>query len=379
MIPTEKQQKIKQILIESLQRTPDKRETCLTFLCGDNDWLRQEVKTLLTESSDEELTKNLWAEIAEQAIGLLRRSQERLLPGMKLHGRYFIEKELGHGGIGVVYLARDVQVHERLVVIKMLLETSINNQWLTQKFQQESEALALIDHPGVVKILDRGELSDGRPFIVMEYIRGDTLESYLCPKGMNLDQIAFIVRQIGQALSAAHDEGIVHRDLKPTNIMIQRLSGNAIQIKLIDFGIAKVTQSSAHLITEPVEAGTLAYMAIEQLLNGESSSLSDIYSFGVIVYEMVTGCRPFIPHQGAEPLAVRHLFVEMQKAGVQTSPRELRPDLPETASDLILKVLSSNPEERISRAWEFGNYLADVLLGEEKFHEMYDTRPDESD
>ncbi|HNJ44223.1 MAG TPA: serine/threonine-protein kinase [Acidobacteriota bacterium] len=313
MTPTEKQQKIKQILIESLQRTPDERETCLTFLCGDDDLLRQEIETLLTESSDEELTKNLWAEIAEQAIGLLRRSQERLLPGMKLHGRYLIEKEIGHGGIGVVYLARDVQVHERPVVIKMLLESSINNQWLKQKFQQESEALALIDHPGVVKVLDRGELSDGRPFIVMEYIKGDTLESSLCPKGMNLDQVAFIVRQIGQALSAAHDEGIVHRDLKPTNIMIQRLSGNARQIKLIDFGIAKVSQSSAHLVTDPVEAGTLAYMAIEQLLNAESSPLSDIYSFGVIAYEMVTGCRPFTPHQGAEPLAVRHLFVEMQK------------------------------------------------------------------
>lgn len=254
MTPTEKQQKIKQILIESLQRTPNERETCLTFLCGDDDLLRQEIETLLTENSDDESTRNLWAEIAEQAIGLLRRNQERLLPGMKLHGRYLIEKELGHGGIGVVYLARDVQVHERLVVIKMLLESSINNQWLTQKFQQESEALALIDHPGVVKVLDRGELSDGRPFIVMEYIRGDTLESYLCPQGMNLDQVAFIVRQIGQALSAAHDEGIVHRDLKPSNIMIQRLSGNARQIKLIDFGIAKVTQSSAHLVPDSVEA-----------------------------------------------------------------------------------------------------------------------------
>src|SRR5205085_638529 len=147
--------------------------------------------------------------------------QQSNLINQTLDGRYAIEKELGQGGVGAVYLARDRKLHNKRVVIKVLLDKSLQNSWVVQKFQQEKEALARVDHPGVVGILDTGELPDGKPYIVMQYIDGVTLRSQIKPEGMSLDRTAEIIRQTGRALSAAHDRGIFHRDLKPENIMLQ--------------------------------------------------------------------------------------------------------------------------------------------------------------
>src|SRR5947209_5973211 len=120
--------------------------------------------------------------------------------GTTLDNRYFIEKELGHGGVGAVYLARDRKLHDKPVVVKILLEESLRNSWVVQKFQQEKEALARVDHPGVVGILDTGELPDGKPYLVMQFIDGVTLRSQIRPEGMPLERAADIVRQIGRAL-----------------------------------------------------------------------------------------------------------------------------------------------------------------------------------
>src|SRR3954463_9331614 len=127
------------------------------------------------------------------------------LTGQVLDDRYMIEKELGQGGVGVVYLARDRKLHDKRVVIKILLDKSLDNSWVVQKVQQEKEALARVDHPGVVGILDTGELPDGKPYLVMQFIDGVTLRSQIKPEGMSLDRAAEIIRQTGRALSAAHD------------------------------------------------------------------------------------------------------------------------------------------------------------------------------
>src|SRR5256885_6716975 len=164
--------------------------------------------------------------------------------GTLLDGRYLIERELGRGGIGVVYLARDQQFKVRKpVVIKILLdelEASRLEGWLLKKFRQEIEALALIDHPGVVGALDAGELPNGKPYLVMQYVEGVNLRSLMRVEGMDLTRVAHLMRQISQALSAAHDKGIHHRDLKPENIMLQKISEGEEYVKLIDFGIASV-------------------------------------------------------------------------------------------------------------------------------------------
>ena len=278
--------------------------------------------------------------------------------GTTLDGRYFIEKELGHGGVGAVYLARDRKLHDKPVVIKVLLERSVRDPWVVQKFQQEKEALARVDHHGVVGIIDAGELPDGKPYIVIQFIDGVTLRSVMKPEGMSLERAAELVKQIGRALDAAHDKGIFHRDLKPENIMLQTLGAGEEQVKIIDFGIAKIKNSLVAPSTVTGEtAGTIAYMAPEQLSNKPISAATDIYALGTIAYEMVTGRRPFNPETEFE-------LLEMQRAGVRVKPVDLRPSLPEEAQQVILRTLTFEPRDRQQSARDFGEALARSLVNE---------------
>src|SRR5215510_14098788 len=143
--------------------------------------------------------------------------------GRVFKDRYYISKELGRGNIGVVYLAEDRQLHCKPVVIKVLLDTSNQNLWFQRKFNQEIEALSRVDHPGVVNVTDSGVTPDGKSFLVMQLIRGENLRAMIKHDGMDFDLVAAIVRQAGQALTAAHNQGIIHCDLKPENMMLQDL------------------------------------------------------------------------------------------------------------------------------------------------------------
>lgn len=275
--------------------------------------------------------------------------------GMTLGGRYFVESELGQGGIGAVYLARDRKLVDKPVVIKVLLEKSLQSEWAVRKFDQEKEALARVDHPGIIGILDTGELPDGKPYIVMQYVDGFTLRSIMLPEGADLDRAASLMEQIGHALSAAHEEGIFHRDLKPENIMIQMLAGNREQVKIIDFGIAKVRDSQVGPSTViGATAGTIAYMSPEQLRAEKVTASSDVYALGVIAYELVTGRRPFNPETLFQ-------LLEMQREGVRVRPKDLRPALPEPAQAVILKALDFDRKDRYQSAAEFGEDFARAI------------------
>jgi tRNA A-37 threonylcarbamoyl transferase component Bud32 len=277
------------------------------------------------------------------------------LIGLTLDSRYSIQKELGQGGVGAVYLARDLKLHDKPVVIKILLEKSLQNPWVVQKFQQEKEALARVDHPGVVGILDNGELPDGKPYLVMQFIDGVTLRSQIKPEGIPLERAAELMKQIGRALKAAHDKGIFHRDLKPENIMLQSYGDGEEQVKIIDFGIAKLKDSIvAPSTVTGATAGTVSYMAPEQLSGRPVSAAMDIYAMGAIAYELVTGRKPFNPETGFE-------LLEMQRAGVRIKPSDLRPSLSEEASQVILRALSFDPKERFQNARELGDVLARAL------------------
>jgi len=280
------------------------------------------------------------------------------LIGITLDSRYFIQKELGQGGVGAVYLAHDRKLHDKPVVIKVLLEKSLQNSWVVQKFQQEKEALARVDHPGVVGILDNGELPDSKPYLVMQFIDGVTLRSLIKPEGIPLERAADLIKQIGRALAAAHDKGIFHRDLKPENIMLQSYGGGEEQVKIIDFGIAKLKDSIvAPSTVTGATAGTVSYMAPEQLSGRPVSAAMDIYAMGAIAYELVTGRKPFNPETGFE-------LLEMQRAGVRVKPSDLRPSLPDKASQLILRALSFDPKDRFQNARELGDALARELAEE---------------
>ena len=284
--------------------------------------------------------------------------QQSNLIDKTLDERYFIESELGQGGVGAVYLASDRKLHDKHVVIKILLDKSLQNSWVVQKFQQEKEALARVDHPGVVGILDTGELPDSKPYLVMQYIDGVTLRSQIKPEGMPFDRAGEMIKQMGRALGAAHDKGIFHRDLKPENIMLQSFGAGEEQVKIIDFGIAKLKDSMVAPSTMAGStAGTVAYMAPEQLGGRPTSAATDIFAFGAIAYEVITGRKPFNPETGFE-------LLEMQRQGVRISPSDLRPAVSTDANEIILRALSFEPSQRFQTARDFGDALARALTDE---------------
>jgi serine/threonine protein kinase len=262
-----------------------------------------------------------------------------------LNGRYQLARELGRGGFGIVYLANDMQLHGRAVVIKVLLERRAD-EWSQRKFKQECEALSRLDHPGIVGVKDQGLTPDGHAFLALEFVKGTTLRALLKPGRMGVHRAARLLRQMSRALSAAHDAGVFHRDLKPENIMVRDLGGGEEQAVIIDFGIATVTNSDLGGATATKLAGSPRYMAPEQLA-GKPVPASDIFALGVIAYEMTTGRLPF---ESDSPV---DMFLK-QKAGPAQSPRELCPELPLTAEQAILRALSYDVSARFSRADEFG-------------------------
>ena len=270
--------------------------------------------------------------------------------GVLLKERYRIVKELGSGGFATVYLAYDEELLSKTVVVKVL-HTLIADRWLLRKFNQEKEALARIDHPGVVAVLDAGQTPQGTPFLVMQYVDGVTLRSLIRPEGMPLNRAGEICRQIGSALQAAHDKGICHRDMKPENIMLQ-VCGSEERVRLIDFGIAGIADSLFDSANQSTRiAGTFRYMPPEQL-EGRVCAQSDIYSFGAVVYELLTGRPPV-----ESPLQLIALRVD----GLKVRPRDLRPEIPEAAQSIIVRALSFDVEKRYANAREMGELLADSL------------------
>jgi serine/threonine protein kinase len=367
--------RIGEIYHSALPLPQSERSTFVASACGTDMSLQQEVNSLL--ESDESSGDFLETSVFELGLKILmddnsksfdtrpitdRPATDKLI-GTTVDGRYLIEKELGHGGVGAVYLALDHKLHDKPVVVKVLLEKSLHNEWVVLKFQQEKEALARVDHPGVVGILDTGELSNDEPYIVMQYVDGVSLRSAIKakPEGMDLERVASIVKQVGAALSAVHEKKIYHRDLKPENIMLQKLGRGEEQVKIVDFGIAKIKESviAPSTITGTATAGTIVYMSPEHLRGEKVTAASDIYSLGVSAYEMVTGRRPFNPETTA------HLS-DMQREGVRAKPTDLRPRLPEEAERLILKALAFDPKARYQNAGEFGDALASALMNEEE-------------
>ncbi len=270
---------------------------------------------------------------------------ENMADGL-LKGRYLLGPELGRGGFAVAYVAADLELASRKVVVKILTEQRATDSWSLKKFRSEMEALARINHPNVVAVTDFGHSPDGKPFLVMQYIAGHNLRQLIPRDGMPLARVAYIMKQAGRALTAAHEAGVCHRDLKPENVIIQSESDGEEQLKLIDFGLASVWAADAASRSE-VAAGTFAYMAPEQF-EGRSSFASDVYQMGALAYELVTGNVPF---RATTPGGI----ALQQREGLKVLPRDLRPDLPQAAQDAILKALSTNPQDRYARAKDFGD------------------------
>ncbi len=272
---------------------------------------------------------------------------------MLLNGRYRLTKPLGSGGFGTVYLADDTGLHNRRVVVKILNQNQEAQAWVQKKFREECEALARLNHPCIVGVTDQGQTADGKPFLILEYVEGATLRQVLTQGRMDLPRAARLLRQIAQALDVAHRHGVFHRDLKPENIIIRTLgSGEELPV-IIDFGIATVVGSEVCGDTATRIAGSLQYMAPEQL-QGKPEAASDIYALGVIAFELVSGQLPF---QSASPV---DLYLQQQE-GPGVKPCDLRPELPGSAQEIILRALSPDVKARQARAADFGADLENAL------------------
>lgn len=352
----ERWQQITEILESALGQPPGNRGPFLDGVCAGDAELRAEVESLLSEH------ERMSGFLNRPALESTTLAEEFHLPeinerhdhsaaraslnGTLLKGRYRIERELGSGGVGIVYLARDEQLHSRLVVVKALQDDSFRNPWFQKKFLQEIEALSRLDHPAIVSVSDTGEMPDGKLFYVMQYVEGHTLRSEIRPGGLDLKRAGQIVLQISQALTAAHEKGILHLDLKPTNVMIQEWGGGELRVKLIDFGVARIKDPGFKGTTDLSSlSGTPDYMAPEQVL-GKASAASDVYALGLIAYELVTG-RRFLKVQS--PLG------RAEGEGKETSPppRKVRPALPFEAQNAILKALAPEPDQRFDEARTF--------------------------
>lgn len=366
--------RIQEIYYSTLPMPQSERNAFIASSCSDDPFLLREVTTLV--KADESSAGFLESPVFELGLKIISSDSGKVsgngsadsVVGTTIDNKYLIERALGHGGMGKVYFARDLTLHNRPVVIKVLLDASVKDEYVVRKFRQEVEALARIDHPGVVSVLSAGELSDGKPFIVMQYVNGVTLRSLIPMEGMDLERAAQILKQIGAALDDVHEKGIFHRDLKPENIMIQSLRVGTELVKVVDFGIAKVKDSVvAPSTVDKVSVGTVLYMSPEQLRGGERiTAASDIYSMGVVAYEMVTGRRPFSPASAPQ-------LLELHREGVRVMPIDLRRNLSTEAQAIILRALSFEPTARYQSAAEFGDSLAKALLNEDETAQRYNT------
>mgnify|MGYP002624453994 CR=1 FL=1 len=259
--------------------------------------------------------------------------------GRKLDGRYEITELIGVGGMADVYKARDV-MENRDVAVKILKPEFSGDEEFLRRFRNESKAIAVLSHPNIVKIFDVG-FTDEIQFIVMEYIDGITLKEFIEQQGVLKwkDALHFIT-QILRALQHAHDKGIVHRDIKPQNIMLFT-DGT---IKVMDFGIARFSRIDGKTLSDKT-IGSVHYISPEQAQGEMTDERSDIYSVGVMLYEMLTGRKPF-DGENAVSVAVKH----MQETAV--SPREIMPAIPEALEEIVIHAMEKEPANRYQSAAE---------------------------
>jgi eukaryotic-like serine/threonine-protein kinase len=357
----ERWQQIETIFQAALKREPAARAVFLDGACGDDDELRAEVKSLL--AAHEQAGSFIQAPALELAAQITTTQADTAVG--RAVGPYQITKWLGAGGMGEVYLAFDPRL-ERQVALKFLPDYLINDRRRVQRFKQEARAASALSHPNVATIYEIGE-AEGATYIAMEYVAGQTLSQRINGQPLPLDDIIEIASQAADALDEAHARGVTHRDIKSLNLMITERG----RVKVLDFGLAKMSRADA---LEPVDAaddratepapgvtlhslattapglvmGTAQYMSPEQALAQEVDHRTDIFSLGVVMYEMATGRLPF---NGTSVPSVIERVLHTEPEAVTA----LNPEVPRSLERVILRCLAKAPDERYQSAralWE---------------------------
>jgi eukaryotic-like serine/threonine-protein kinase len=264
--------------------------------------------------------------------------------------QYQILEKLGEGGMGVVYKAHDTKL-DRMVALKFLRTDRSGDMKVTERFLREARVISRLDHPNIAVIHEISQTREGQPFICMAYYDGKTLAEVLKDSPLPIEQIAVISKQILNGLDRSHSAGVVHRDIKPDNIVLS----NDGYLKLVDFGIAKQSDEPG-MTTAGVNPGTLFYMSPEQIRGDKVDARSDLFSFGILLYEMITGQHPF---EGEYEQVIGYKLLNEDPIPAGT----LRPDIPEHLNNIVMRCLEKNPELRYSGAAEISREL-DSLAGD---------------
>jgi eukaryotic-like serine/threonine-protein kinase len=289
---------------------------------------------------------------ARSRVGEGRFGYKAFMAQTLVDNRYTRSRPLGSGGMATVYLAHD-EVLGRDVALKVLKDQYAGNEEFVKLFRREAKSAARLNHPNIVSVYDQGRSEDGTYYIATEYVPGGTLKDRVLVEGvLDPDAASVIASQMAQALGHAHEHGVIHRDIKSRNILLTE-TGHA---KVADFGIARAatattTGSQAHPIL-----GTPGYMSPEQATGKPVGPHSDLYSLGVVLYEMLTGT---LPYSGEDPTSMAYLHVY----GPLRSPREANPDVPEPLNALVTKLLAKDAEDRYASAAELADDLERVRSG----------------
>jgi serine/threonine-protein kinase len=338
----ERWQQIDSLLKKALECEPDRRAAMLDEACAGDESLRREVESLLNyhiraDAFLEEPAVNQVAPIFLDSSAT--QDVHTPAPGQRVR-QYRLIDVLGQGGMGTVYLAEDTRLNRR-VAIKFLSEDFLGHPQARKRLLREAQAAARLDHPNICAVHEVVE-EEGHNFIVMQYAEGKTLKEVIKDEALDLNTVLTSAIQIADALAAAHEQNCVHRDIKPGNIVLTKQG----QVKVLDFGIAKILEPADNQATQTRTGallGTPAYMSPEQVEGKIVDARSDIFAFGIVLYEMLAGQSPF-NDKSKTPVEIMHAVMH----DAPPSLKELNPAISEPLVRLIDRAMAKNPDERFS-------------------------------
>lgn len=375
-------QQIESIFLEAIERTGEERARYVAQACGQDELLRENVETLLKShiKNDDGFLLNPPVPNITDALSQVEDAEEL---GELIGGRYRLLEQIGEGGMGVVYMAEQTEGVRRRVAIKVI-KLGMDTRQFVARFEAERQAMALLDHPGIASVFDAGSTPTGRPYLVMELVRGSNITQFVDDHKFSLEKKLKLFVDVCNAIQHAHHKGIIHRDIKPSNILVTPLGGVPTP-KVIDFGIAKAIDyqlTDKTLFTRYAAlVGTPQYMSPEQAgIDGlDVDTRSDVYSLGVLLYQLITGSTPLSANK-LEDLHPLSLPDTLRNADIDTPSTRLsknRGNLVEDASKelaltgfrneldwIVMKAIAYDRDRRYTTASELAKDVRHYLDGE---------------